>query len=83
MVDFSSKYYKIRPTKDRGYDPATKDKFNRRQKKNSVFDHAVGDIVLQENNKLITGAEAHENIYSEIYENDLYQIDNMSLDEKK
>ena len=40
-------------------------------------------ILLQGEKKVSSEAETHENIEYEIIENDLYQIDNMSLDEKK
>ena len=38
---------------------------------------------MQENNKVSDDKEAHENIESGFDKNDLYQIDNMSLDDKK
>ena len=42
------------------------------------------DIILtQENNKLSSEAEAHENIEYDLDDNDIYQICNMSLDDKK
>ena len=37
---------------------------------------------MQENNKVSAEEEAHENIESELDEDDLYHIDKMSLDEK-
>ena len=40
-------------------------------------------ILLQENNKVSAEEEAHKNIESELDENYLYQIDNMSLNDKK
>ena len=40
-------------------------------------------IFIQENNKVSAESKAHENIDYEINENTLYQIYNMSLDEKK
>ena len=43
----------------------------------------MDEIFLWENNKVSAEEEAHENIEYDFYENDLYQIDNMSLDEKK
>ena len=43
----------------------------------------MDEILLKENNKVISDEEAHENVESNIGENDLYQIDNMSLDDKK
>ena len=61
----------------------TRNKFNIHQEKNAIVNHAVDKIIFQENNKIIAQYEAHENIESEIDENDLYQIDNMSLEKKK
>ena len=43
----------------------------------------MDEIILKENNKVSAEEEAHENTESDFDENDLYQIDNMSLDEKK
>ena len=40
-------------------------------------------IILKENNKVSSEDESHENINFEIYENNQYQIDNMSIDENK
>ena len=48
-----------------------------------VVNHAVDEIIPKENNKVSAKTEAHENIESEIYDNDLYQIDNMSFDDMK
>ena len=78
MGEFGSKYSKISPTKDRGNDPLTKNKFNRNQENNDIVNHALDDIIPQEalRKKLKT-------IDSEINDNNLYQIDNISLDEKK
>ena len=41
------------------------------------------DKILQENKKLSAEDESHENIGSEIYENDIYEIYNMSIYENK
>ena len=41
------------------------------------------EIILWENKKLSAEAESYYNIDSEINESDIYDIDNMSLDEKK
>ena len=78
-----SKYSKSRPTKDLGHDHASKNKFNIQQENNTIVNNTVDEIILQENNKLSAEAESHKNIDSEIDENDLYLIDNMSLDENK
>ena len=56
---------------------------NRQQYNNAIVNHAVYEIILQENIKVNDGAVAHKNIDHEVYDNDLYEIDNISLDEKK
>ena len=38
---------------------------------------------MQENNKVSAEDETYENIDFEMYDNDLYHIDNMSIDENK
>ena len=40
-------------------------------------------MLLQENNKVSAEEEAHKNIEFYFDENDMYQIDNMSLEDKK
>ena len=57
--------------------------FNRNKQKNDIVQHAVDEITLQENRKLSVEEKARENTDSEVDENYLYEIDNMSLDEKK
>ena len=79
LGDFGSKYSIIMHAEDRGHDPITKNKFNRQQQNNDIVNHALAYIILKDNNTLSAAAEAHENIDSKIDENDLYQIDNMSL----
>ena len=39
LGDFGSKYSKIRPTKYRGHDPATVNKFNRHKDNNYIANH--------------------------------------------
>ena len=41
LGDFSSKYSKSRSTKYRVHDPATRKKFNRHQKNNTIVNHVV------------------------------------------
>ena len=83
MGGFGSRYFKIHPTKYLTNDPVTRSKFNRHQDKNYIINHAVDKILLQENNKVSAEAEANEKIESELNKNDLYQIDNMSIDDNK
>ena len=83
LGDFGSKYYKIRPTKDHRHDPAFKKTVNRHQQNNYIVQHSVDEIILQDNEKLNAEYESHGNIDSEIGDNNIYEIDNMSLDERK
>ena len=80
---FGSRYYKSRPNKVRRKETATKKEFIRHQENNAIFKHAVDDITLHENKILSLEYEAHENIDSEVNENYLYEIYDMSLDENK
>ena len=83
MGKFGSKYSKTRHTKNYGKDPTTKKRIVRHQEKNSIVQHEVDDIILQKRNNLSAEAEAHNNIESKIVESNLYEIDNISINEKK
>ena len=71
------------PTKDRRQKPAKARKFNKNLENNDIVNHAADDIILQEKIKLSAEDDAHENADSEINEYNIYEIDNMSLDENK
>ena len=81
--DIGSKYAKIRHYNNRGHNPSNKNEYTRQQYNNSVVNSAVDDIIFQEYNKVSSGTESQEIIESEFDENDLYRIDNMSIEEKK
>ena len=83
MGEFGSKCSKSRITKDHGNDTATRNKFNIQQENNAIVNHAVDYIILEYSNKLSAEAKSNEKVDSEIDENYLYHIDNMSLYEKK
>ena len=83
LGDFSSKYAKTRHANNLGHNPANRNKYTRQKYNNTIVNSAVDEIILQENNKVSAGTEAQEIIESEFDENDLYRIDNMSLEEKK
>ena len=55
-------------------------KFNINQENNAIAQHVFDDIILQQNNKSSAEDEAHGNIYSEIDEQDKYEIDHMTYD---
>ena len=83
LGDFGSNYAKIRHTNNRGHKPENRNKYTRQQYNNAIVIIAVNEIILQENNKVSAGTEAQKIIVSGFDENNLYQIDNMSLKEKK
>ena len=83
LGDFGSKYAEIRYTENRGHNPTNRNKYTRQQYNNTIVNSAVDGIILQENNKLSDGTESQEIIETEFDENDLYRIDNVSLEEKK
>ena len=83
LGDLGSNYAKSSPTEDCGHDFANKKKLNRQQDNNAIVNHKLDEILLKGSNKVSVEAESHENIESELNENDLYQIYNMSIDEKK
>ena len=60
--DFGSKYSKRRHTKDCRHNPATRNKFNRQKENNAIVNNSVDEILLQENNKVVAEAEAHQDI---------------------
>ena len=80
---FGSKYVKSIPTKDRGHNPVPGNKFNRQKDNNAIVNSAVDEILLNENKKVSAEKEAPAYVESNFDENELYQIDNMSLDETK
>ena len=57
--------------------------FNKNKENNDMVQHPVDNIILQQNSKKRAEDEAHENIDHEVDLKDLYEIDNMSFDEKK
>ena len=63
--------------------PLPKNKFNRQKENNAIFNSAVYEILMHENQKVSAEKEAHKNIQSEFDENNIYQIDNMSLEYTK
>ena len=83
MGFFGSKYAKSRPTKDHDNDNKNRNKFNRHQDNNAIVKQSVDGILHQENNKVSAEEEVHKNTKSDFDENNLYQVDNMSLDDKK
>ena len=58
-------------------------KFSIQKDNNDIVKHEVDDIILQENKILSVKYEAKENTNAEVDENNLYDIDNMSIDERK
>ena len=83
LGDFGSNYAKIRHTSNRGHNHENSNKYTRQQYNNTIVNSAVDEIIVQENNKVSAWTESQEVIESEFDKNDLYQIDNMSLEKRK
>ena len=83
MGEFGSKYSKDRPIEDNGKNRANMRKFNRQKYNNYIVNNAVDEILLQENNRVSSEEEAHEHVEYEINDNDIYQINNMSIHDNK
>ena len=80
---FGFKYSKIRLPQEQGQLTKKMNKSNINQDNNAMVQHAVDQIILKKNNKYIPEDEAHYNINYKFDEDNLYDIENMSLDEKK
>ena len=83
LGDFGTKYNKEKPTKYHMQEHSTKKSFGRHQDKNTIVKHKFDKIIPQDNKKLIVKYESQENIDDEGNEDDLYDLDKMSLDEKE
>ena len=80
LGDFGYKYVKSKTTKDLWNNLALRQIFNRHQDNNHIFNSAVDEILMHENEKLIAMKEAHKKFESIFDDNKLYQIENMSLE---
>ena len=58
-------------------------KFNRQKENNAIFNGAVYEILLHENQKVSATKEAPGNVEYDFDDNKLYQIENMSLEDTK
>ena len=58
-------------------------KLNRNKENNAMVQHAVDEIILQENNTLSAKDKSNYNIDSVINEDDLYDIDNTIIEKNK
>ena len=74
LGDVGSEYAKSRTTKDRMHESATKKVFGRQKENNTIVQHTVYEIILQEKERLNVKDETHENIDYEVDEDDLYEL---------
>ena len=83
LGDFGSKYAKGKPTNDRGNHPVPRNKFNKQQENNAIFNNVVDEIILHETQKLSAVKEAPEFLESGYDENEVYPFENMRLEDTK
>ena len=79
------KYVRGRYFKERRKNPTPNEKVGNKQQENSMVQHAVDEIILQEIEKenFSVKNETHEKIDDEVEKYQLYDPDKLSLDEKK
>ena len=63
--------------------PYQKHIFNRQQWNNYIINSALYEILLYGNKKISAVKESPENVEYNFYENKIYQIDNMSIEDTK
>ena len=82
MGDFGAKFTRVRPTKYRRKKPATKKRFWRHQDNIYMIQHVVGEIILQEKEKLSAEDETNEKSYDEFNEDEPYYLEKWVLMKK-
>ena len=82
LGDFVTKYANSRPTKEYGKIPLPRKKVNKQQENNAIVKNEVDEILLTKKVNA-TNHEAPEFLDSDYDENDLYQVDKMSLKETR
>ena len=71
------------PTNYRGNDTTDGNTFNRQQENNAIVNSEFDEIFLKETQKVSAEKGSHESIESHFDDRELYQIDNMSLEDTK
>ena len=80
---FGAKYSKCKPTKDHGNNPIPRKKNNRQPENNAIINNVVDEIPLNETQKVSAAREAPEFLESDCDENNIYQVEKISLEETK
>ena len=83
MGDFGAKCTNGKPTKDCGNNPSPRKIFNRQQENNAIVSIVVDEILLNESQKVGAARESPKFWYSDYHENDIYQIEWMSIEDTK
>ena len=83
LLNFGAKYAKGKPNKDRGNHPVPREEINRQQENNFIVNNVVDEILLNETQKVSDTREAPSFLDSAYYENNIYQVERMSLEETK
>ena len=84
LGNFGAKYAKSQPTKDRRIKPVPIKILNKQQENRIIINNAVDEILFNETKKVsAVNHEAPDFLEMDYDENDLYQMENMSLDETK
>ena len=84
MGEFGTKYAASQPTKYRGSDPIPGKRFHKKQENHDITNNVVDELQMIESKKVsAVNHEVPEFLEIGYNENDLCQVENMSLDEIK
>ena len=84
LGELGTKYIAAQPTKDRGSNPIPRKGYHKKQENHTIIDNVMDVLCMVEFKKVsAVNHEAPEFLESDYDENDLYQVENMSLDENE
>ena len=84
MGGFVTKYAAAQPTKDRGNNPVPRKIFHKKQENHAIINNDVDEILLNKTQKASAVNHEAPNFLENYYDdNDLYQVENMSLEDTK
>ena len=84
LGEFGTMYAASQTTKNRRSNPIPKKGFNKKQENHTIIDNMVDELHMVESKKVsAVNHEAPEFLESGYDENDMYKVENMSLDDTK
>ena len=82
LGEFGTKYAAAQPTKNRVTNPIPQKGFQKKQENHTIIENMMDELHMVESKKVsVVNHEAPEFLEIDYNENNLYQVENMSLDE--